>query len=66
MKRISKEVKIGLAFLIALALLYFGVNFLKGSSVFARYNTYYTVLGNSSGLGSSSAITVNGYRVGTV
>ena len=66
MKRISKEVKIGLAFLIALALLYFGVNFLKGSSAFSRYNTYYTVLGNSSGLGSSSAITVNGYRVGTV
>lgn len=66
MKGISREVKIGAAFVVALALLYFGVNFLKGSSVFSRYNTYYTVLRNSSGLGSSSAITVNGYRVGTV
>ena len=66
MKRLSREVKIGAAFIAALALLYFGVNFLKGSSVFSRYNTYYTILGNSSGLGSSSAITVNGYRVGTV
>ena len=66
MKRISREMKIGAAFLVALALLYFGINFLKGSSVFSRYNTYYTVLSNSSGLGSSSAVTVNGYRVGTV
>jgi phospholipid/cholesterol/gamma-HCH transport system substrate-binding protein len=66
MKRISKEVKIGTAFLIALALLYVGVNFMKGSSVFSKYNTYYTVLGHSGGIASSSAITVNGYQVGTV
>lgn len=66
MKRISKEVKIGAAFLIALALLYIGVNFMKGSSVFSKYNTYYTVLKHSGGVGSSSAITVNGYQVGTV
>ena len=66
MKRISREVKIGAAFIVALALLYFGVNFMKGSNVFSRYNTYYTVLKHSGGLASSSAITVNGYQVGTV
>ena len=37
MKRISKEVKIGLAFLISLALLYFGVGFMKGSNVFSTF-----------------------------
>ena len=66
MKRISKEVKIGAAFLIALALLYIGVNFMKGSSVFSKYNTYYTVLSHSGGVAPSSVITVNGYQVGTV
>lgn len=66
MKKISKEVKIGVVFLISLALLYVGVNFMKGSNVFSKYRTYYTVLGNSGGVSSSSAITVNGYQVGTV
>lgn len=66
MKKISKEVKIGVVFLISLALLYVGVNFMKGSNVFSKYKTYYTVLGNSGGVSSSSAITVNGYQVGTV
>ena len=66
MKKISKVVKIGVVFLISLALLYVGVNFMKGSNVFSKYKTYYTVLGNSGGVSSSSAITVNGYQVGTV
>ena len=66
MKKISREVKIGAAFLVSLALLYFGINFMKGSNVFSRYATYYTVLENTGGIASSSSITVNGYKVGTV
>ena len=66
MKKNNKEIRIGAAFVVALALLYIGVNFMKGSNVFSRYNTYYTVLKNSGGLASSSAVTVNGYQVGTV
>ena len=34
MKRVSKEVKIGAAFVVGLVLLYVGVNFMKGSNVF--------------------------------
>ena len=66
MKKISREVKIGAAFLVSLALLYFGINFMKGSNVFSRYATYYTVLENTGGIASSSSITVKGYKVGTV
>ncbi len=66
MKRFSREAKIGVAFVVALSLLYIGVNFMKGSSVFSKYHTYYTVLRNSGGVAPSSAITVNGYQVGTV
>ncbi len=66
MKRISKEVKIGAAFIISVALLYIGVNFLKGSNVFSHDNTYYTVVSNAGGVAASSVITTNGYQVGTV
>ncbi len=66
MKRFSKEVKIGATFLISVALLYIGVNFLKGSSVFSHYSTYYTVVSNTGGIAVSSVVTANGYQVGTV
>ena len=66
MKRISKEVKIGAAFVASLVLLYIGVNFMKGSNVFSKYNTYYTVLENTGGVAPSSIITVSGFQVGTV
>lgn len=66
MKRISKEIKIGATFIISIALLYIGVNFLKGSNVFSHDNTYYTVVSNAAGVAPSSVINTNGYQVGTV
>lgn len=66
MKRISKEVKIGAAFLISIVLLYVGVNFMKGRNVFSHENTYYTVVSNAGGVVASSVVTVNGFQVGTV
>ena len=66
MKSFSREVKIGAAFLISIALLYVGVNFLKGSNVFSHDNTYYTVVSNAGGVVASSVVTTNGYQVGTV
>lgn len=66
MKRISKEIKIGATFIISIALLYIGVNFLKGSNVFSHDNTYYTVVSNAGGVAPSSVINTNGYQVGTV
>lgn len=66
MKRISKEIKIGATFIICIALLYIGVNFLKGSNVFSHDNTYYTVVSNAAGVAPSSVINTNGYQVGTV
>lgn len=66
MERISKEIKIGATFIISIALLYIGVNFLKGSNVFSHDNTYYTVVNNAGGVAPSSVINTNGYQVGTV
>ena len=66
MKRLSREMKIGSAFLFSIVLLYVGVNFLKGNNVFSKDHTYYTVVGNAGGVVPSSVVTTNGYQVGTV
>lgn len=66
MKYLSKEGKIGLTFIIAIIILYFGINFLKGHSTLAKEYTYYVVYNQVGGLTSSSPITINGYKVGNV
>lgn len=66
MKRNAKEVSIGVAFVISIALVYIGVNFLKGCNVFSHDNTYYTVVPHAGGVATSSVITTNGYPIGTV
>lgn len=66
MKRLSNEVKIGITFIIAIVLLYFGINFLKGRSTLAKESTYYVVYNQISGLTPSAIINNNGYKVGNV
>lgn len=62
----KKEIKIALVAIAGIIILYFGMNFLKGMSVFADKNTYYATFDDISGLSTSSPILVNGYRVGVV
>ena len=62
----SKEVKIGIAFIISIIILYFGINFLKGVNIFKPTNTYVVVFDDVTGLTLSSPVFVNGYQVGLV
>lgn len=62
----AREVKIGLAVLVALVALYFGINFLKGVNIFKAANYYYASYTNVTGLAQSAPITLNGYKVGLV
>lgn len=66
MKTWSKNVKIGIAFLISLVMIYFGINFLKGVNIFQKQNTYISVFDNVNNLNVSSPVLVNGYQVGLV
>ena len=67
MKKIfSKEVIIGLLVLVALAVLFIGIDFLKGINVLQKENTYYVSFENVQGLAVSAPVTVNGYKVGQV
>lgn len=65
-KKFSKEVKIGVAFIIALFILYFGINFLKGINIFKPSNSYTVVFDNVAGLTLSSPVELNGFQVGLV
>lgn len=65
-KKYSRNLIIGVSFLVALALIYFGVNYLKGINVLKRQNTYVAIFDDVSGLFTSSPIYVNGFQVGLI
>ncbi len=61
-----KEVKIGLIGIAALAMLVFGINYLKGIKMFQAANYYYVEYTNINGLATSSPVFANGFKVGIV
>lgn len=67
MKKIfRKEVVIGLCAIVALVILFFGIQFLKGINIFHPANYYYTSYSSVEGLAVSAPVTINGYKVGQV
>lgn len=62
----TKEFKVGLVIAIAIAALYFGVNYLKGIDFFSTTNKYYAIYDNSNQLAVSNPVLVNGFAVGRV
>ncbi len=67
MKKIfKKEIAIGISAIIALVILYSGIEFLKGINIFKPANHYYVSYTNVAGLGIASPVTVNGFKVGQV
>ena len=66
MKYLTKEVKIGIAGIIALFVLIYGINYLKGIYLFKPSNYYYVKFENINGLTKSSPVFADGYRVGIV
>lgn len=67
MKKIfRKEVIIGLCVILALIILFSGIEFLKGINIFKPANHYYISYTNVAGLDIASPVTVNGYKVGQV
>lgn len=64
--KFSKEIKVGLLAVVALAMLYFGFRFLKGSDFFSSTNKYQVIYDNIDGLVASNPVRINGLSVGTV
>ncbi len=64
--KLSRELKVGTLFILGLALLFWGYNFLKGKNVFKSERVFYAIYENVSGLNSSNVVSINGLEVGQV
>ncbi len=64
--KMSKEIKIALVAVVGILVMYFGINFLKGVSLLVSDSYYYITFKDIQGLGASSPIYADGYKVGTV
>lgn len=61
-----KEVKIGLIGILAIGMLIFGINYLRGVAMFKSSRSYYVEFNNINGLPVSSPVFANGYKIGLV
>lgn len=67
MKKIfNKEFKIGVFVILAILILIFGIDYLKGINLFNPANFYYANYENVQGLEVASPVTCNGYKIGQV
>ncbi len=66
MKYFTKEIQIALVAIVGVVVLFFGLQFLKGMSLFSDEDVYYASFDDISGLSASSAVFANGYQVGVV
>ena len=64
--KISNEVKTAILAIVAIVLLIFGYSFLKGKNLLDSSRTFYAVYDEVEGLSPSSAVTINGLKVGQV
>lgn len=67
MKKIfNKEFVIGLSVILALVILFFGIDYLKGINLFKPGNFYVANYSNVAGLEIAAPVTIDGYKVGQV
>lgn len=66
MKYITKEVRIGIAGIVALFILIYGINYLKGINMFKPASYFYVKFHDVNGLAKSSPVYADGVRVGIV
>lgn len=66
MQKSKKLATIGISAIAALAILFFGINYLKGINIFHTSNYYFAVYENVAGLAVSAPVNANGFKVGQV
>lgn len=65
-KLINKELVIGISVIVAIVVLIFGIEYLKGINMLSPANYYYVNYVNVNGLEVSSPVSINGFKVGQV
>jgi len=66
MRYFTKEVKIGIAGIISLCMLVYGINYLKGIDMFKPTSYFYVKYKDIQGLAKSSPVFADGFRIGIV
>jgi phospholipid/cholesterol/gamma-HCH transport system substrate-binding protein len=64
--KISKQVKVGFIFIVATAILIWGIMFLKGLEIFSKSRTFYAVYDHVNGLVVANPVSIKGMQVGQV
>ena len=64
--KLSREVKIGVVVVIAIGMLYFGLNYLKGINIFQPTTYFYAQYDRVDGIVPTTPVMINGYQVGHV
>ncbi len=64
--KFGRELQIGILVIITIAILYFGINYLKGINIFNPTNYYYAKFDRVDGLVASNPVTIKGYKIGLV
>lgn len=64
--KISKEFKIGIVVIAAIAAFVWGINFLKGFNIFSKPNYLYAVYPKIDGLIEANPIQVKGFKIGQI
>ncbi|MCB0645998.1 MAG: MCE family protein [Saprospiraceae bacterium] len=62
----SKEVKLGILAAVSIFLAVWGYRYIKGQNLFEENNTYYTSFPDVTGIGVSTEVTLNGYKIGAI
>lgn len=62
----SREFKIGIVVVIAIGMLYFGLNYLKGINIFQPTSYFYAQYERVDGIVPTTPVMINGYQVGHV
>jgi phospholipid/cholesterol/gamma-HCH transport system substrate-binding protein len=64
--KFKTEAKIGLIVISTIALVIWGINFLKGRNVIKRSDVYYAIFDDVAGLKMSGSVTLSGFKVGMI
>ncbi|MEE2700014.1 MAG: MlaD family protein [Bacteroidota bacterium] len=66
MRKLGKEMRIGILVIISIVGLVWGINYLKGSNLFDNNRSVFAIYQNIGGLQEGSGVLINGFKVGSV
>lgn len=64
--KVTREIKTAILAIVAIGLVIYGYNFMKGQNIFDSSRDFYAVYDNVEGLSNSADVTINGLKVGSI